>query len=142
MNKFLKRLLVSFMWILQMVFIEIPFSIEIPFAVKIGAGLRLIHIHGIVIHQSAIIGENCTIFHQVTIGTNEHRITYNQAPRIGNNVYIGAGAKIIGDITIGNNVKIGANAVVTKDVPDNVVVVGINTFKTSIETQLRRTSII
>ena len=50
----------------------------------------------------------------------------NKAPRIGNNVYIGAGAKILGDIEIGDNVKIGANAVVTKNVPDNCTVVGSN----------------
>ncbi len=80
---------------------------------------------GIVISGNASIGENCTIFHQVTIGVDE--ITDpGAAPVIGNNVIIGAGAKIIGGITIGDHVKIGANAVVTKDVPDGATVVNDN----------------
>ena len=99
------------------------FSLE----TKIGKGLRLPHLTGIIISGNAIIGDYCTIFHQVTIGVNEFR--GNKAPKIGNNVYIGAGAKLIGDIKIGNNVRIGANAIVTKDVPDNSVVVGINNIK-------------
>ena len=84
------------------------------------------HLNGIYIHPNAIIGENCTILQQVTIGANEHRIDYKSAPRIGNRVYIGAGAKIIGDVVIGNDVRIGANAVVTKSVPAGKTVVGYN----------------
>lgn len=84
------------------------------------------HLNGIFIHRNAEIGRNCTIFHQVTIGANEHRGEFWRAPKIGNAVYIGAGAKIIGGITIGDNVRIGANAVVTKNVAENMTVVGIN----------------
>mgnify|MGYP002641808322 CR=1 FL=1 len=62
--------------------------------------------------------------HQVTIGIDE--IKGGKAPQIGNNVFIGAGAKIIGDITIGNNVIIGAGAIITKSVPDGKTVAGIN----------------
>jgi serine O-acetyltransferase len=98
---------------------------EIPFDFKSGGGLRMRHPIGIVINSNCDIGENCTIFHQVTIGSNEHS-GFNKAANIGNNVYIGCGAKIIGDITIGNNVKIGANAVVTKNVPNECTVVGNN----------------
>ena len=75
-------------------------------------------IYGIIISGQARIGTNCTIFHQVTIGTNGKGV-----PIIGDNVLIGAGAKILGPIRIGDNVKIGANAVVTTDVPDNCTVV-------------------
>lgn len=75
-------------------------------------------IYGIIISGQAEIGANCTIFHQVTIGTNGKGV-----PKIGDNVTIGAGAKILGPISIGNNVSIGANAVVTENVPDNCVVV-------------------
>lgn len=79
-------------------------------------------IKGIFIAPYAKIGKNVTIYHQVSIA-----IRYPNdkiAPCIGDNVLIGAGAKIIGPIKVGNNVKIGANAVVAKDVPDNCTVVG------------------
>ena len=75
-------------------------------------------LNGIVVSHNAIIGENATIFHQVTIGEGK-----GGAPTIGDNCYIGAGAKIIGGIKIGNNVRIGAGCVVFKDVPDNATVV-------------------
>lgn len=91
----------------------------------IGRSLFVPHISGIIISCFAEIGEGCTILQQVTIGQESIRHK-GQAPTIGNNVYIGAGAKIIGPIKIGNNVRIGANAVVTKDVPDNCTVVGAN----------------
>lgn len=93
---------------------------------NIGGGVRLQHLNGIYIHNNAILGENCTIYQQVTIGLNEHKENYNLAAQIGDRVYIGAGAKIIGNVKIGNDVRIGANAVVTKDVPSGKTVVGLN----------------
>ncbi|MBR2453279.1 MAG: hypothetical protein IKB32_04480 [Clostridia bacterium] len=75
-------------------------------------------LYGIIISHNAVIGKNCTIFHQVTIGEGN-----NGAPVIGDNCVIGAGAKITGGIKIGNNVKIGTNCVVAWDVPDNSTVV-------------------
>lgn len=79
---------------------------------------------GIFISQGAVIGADCTIFQQVTIGSNMLKDSRGfGAPTIGDNVYIGAGAKIIGNVKIGNNCRIGANCVVTKDVPDNATVV-------------------
>lgn len=85
--------------------------------------MRCPHLIGIVIAGKAFIGDNCTIFHQVTIGIDGK----NQgAPKIGDNVFIGAGAKILGPVTIGDNCKIGANAVVTKDVASGATVVGNN----------------
>lgn len=75
-------------------------------------------LYGIIVSRNAIIGENCTIFHQVTIGEGR-----GGAPIIGDNCYIGAGAKIIGNIMVGNNMKIGANCVVVEDIPDNCTVV-------------------
>lgn len=95
-----------------------------PFETEIGGGIRLPHNLGIIISGMASIGENCTIYHQVTIGIDE--LKSSKAPVIGNNCFIGAGAKIIGDICIGDNVIIGTNAIITKDIPGNVKVVGTN----------------
>lgn len=79
---------------------------------------------GIFISYGARIGKGCTIFHQVTIGSNTLGDSRGQgAPVIGDNVYIGAGAKIIGGVTVGDNARIGANCVVTFDVPANATVV-------------------
>lgn len=79
---------------------------------------------GIYISKKSIIGKNCIIFQQVTIGSNDLKESKNYgAPKIGDNVYIGAGAKIIGNVNVGNNVKIGANCVVVSDIPDNSTVV-------------------
>lgn len=80
--------------------------------------------NGIFISDNAIIGKNCVIFQGVTIGSNTLEDTKNFGfPIIGNNCYIGAGAKIIGNVRIGDNVRIGANAIVTFDVPSNCTVV-------------------
>ena len=82
------------------------------------------HIKGIFISHSAVIGKNCTIYQQVTIGSNALKTSKHfGAPIIGDNCIIGAGAKVIGNVRIGNNVCIGANAVVVEDVPDNTTVV-------------------
>ena len=77
-------------------------------------------INGIIICPDAVIGANCRIFHQVTIGNDDHKV--KNAPVIGDNVIIYPGAKIVGKVRIDNNVKIGANAVVVEDVPDNSLV--------------------
>ena len=74
-------------------------------------------LNGIIISHNAVIGYDCKIFHQVTIGEGR-----GGAPKVGNHVLIGAGAKIIGGIHIGNNVKIAAGCVVMQDIPDNTVV--------------------
>ena len=79
---------------------------------------------GVFVSAGAKVGKGCVIFHQVTIGSNTLPDSKHPgAPTIGDNVYIGVGAKIIGGIHIGNNVRIGANCVVTRDVPDNTTVV-------------------
>ena len=80
------------------------------------------NISGIFISELAIIGKNCTIFHQVTIGS-VNKSGQRFAPKIGDDVFIGAGAIIIGDIQIGNNVNIGAGAIVHQNVPDKSTVV-------------------
>jgi len=77
---------------------------------------------GIVVHARAVIGRNCVIGQNTTIGGKSG---WYEVPVIGDNVHISAGARILGPIRIGNNVIIGANAVVVKDVPDNCIVAGI-----------------
>lgn len=104
------------------------YGVEISAAIQIGEGLRLPHLYDIVISKYVAIGKNCTIFHQVTIGVNE-RSSSKDAPQIGDNVYIGAGAKIIGKIVMGDNCVIGANAVVTKDIQANMIVTGYNNMR-------------
>lgn len=79
---------------------------------------------GIFISSGAHIGKKCVIFQHVTIGSNTLRDSRRKgSPNLGDNVYIGCGAKIIGNINVGNNARIGANCVVVKDVPDNSVTV-------------------
>ena len=99
-------------------------GIEIHPGATIGKGLFIDHGTGVVIGETAIIGDNVTMFHGVTLGGigNEKG---KRHPTIGNNVLIGTGAKILGNIVIGDNVKVGANAVVLKDVESNTTVVGV-----------------
>lgn len=98
------------------------FGTHFGYGAQIGGGLRLPHgLNGIIVTHNAVIGNNVTIFHQVTIGEGK-----NGAPVIGDNVMIGPGAKIVGKVHVGNNVNIGANCVVFKDIPDNATVVAAN----------------
>ncbi|MCD6080760.1 MAG: serine O-acetyltransferase [Candidatus Omnitrophica bacterium] len=99
-------------------------GIEIHPGARIGKGLFIDHGMGVVIGETTIIGNNVTLYQGVTLGgTGKER--GKRHPTIGDNVVIGAGAKVLGNIRIGNNVQIGANAVVIKDVPDNSTVVGV-----------------
>ena len=94
-------------------------SLYIERDAKIGDGFMVVHGAGVVIGGGCCIGKNFTIYQNSTVGWNKG------FPKIGNNVYVGAGAVIIGDINIGDNVKIGAGTVVVDDIPNNSTVVGI-----------------
>lgn len=97
----------------------IPLSADIKEVPLMPHGIK-----GVFISKNATIGKGCTILHQVTIGSNAFDDSkHTGSPIVGDNVFIGAGAKIIGGITIGNNVRIGANCVVCEDVPDNSTIV-------------------
>jgi serine O-acetyltransferase len=99
-------------------------GIEIHPAAEIGEGFFIDHGMGVVIGETTIIGKNCTLFQGVTLGgTGKEK--GKRHPTLKDNVVVGAGAKILGNIVIGSNSYIGANAVVLKDVPDNSTVVGI-----------------
>lgn len=94
---------------------------DIPLNCRLGGGLLLPHPSGVVIHPSADVGPNCLIFQQVTLGAGSRP----GFPRLGGHVDVGAGAKILGGVTIGDHARIGANAVVLDDVPDGATAVGI-----------------
>lgn len=101
-------------------------SIKYGFSIPIntfGPGLNIMHRGTIVVNGNARIEENCKINADVNIGTQMG--TRTETPTIGNNCYIGPGAKIFGKIKIGDNVAIGANAVVNKDFPDGVTIAGV-----------------
>ncbi len=117
----LLRILLEPIYILSYHRIRTNWGIEIPRSAEIGEGFYIGHYGGITISGYAKIGKNVNISQLVTIGVagqGENR----GVPVIGNNVYIGPGAKIFGKIKVGNNVKIGANAVVYKDIPDDAIV--------------------
>lgn len=99
-------------------------GIEIHPGAKIGRGFFIDHGMGVVIGETAEIGDDCTLYHGVTLGGTTWR-KEKRHPTLGNNVVVGAGAKILGPVTIGDNARVGSNSVVTKDVPANATVVGI-----------------
>ncbi len=121
--KFLARLIMHFARIFT--------GIEIHPAAKIGSNFFMDHGLGIVIGETAEIGENVTIYQGVTLGgimpSVESDLQRNQKrhPTVGNNVIIGSGAQILGAINIGDDARIGANSVVSRDVPANVTVAGV-----------------
>lgn len=102
------------------------FGIEIAVVCKIGPGLFFPHTQGTVI-GAVSIGANAVIYQGVTLGARDLDFTYDEAhrPVIGNNVVVGAGAKVLGGLAVGNNVVVGANSVLLIDVPDDVVVAGM-----------------
>lgn len=100
-------------------------GIEIHPGARIGSGLFIDHGMGIVIGETAEIGDDCTIYHGVTLGGTGHQKGRKRHPTIGNNVLIGAGAKLLGPFKVGDNSMIGANAVVLTDIPRNATVVGV-----------------
>jgi serine O-acetyltransferase len=114
--------------------VEITTGISIPVEAQIGKGLRIHHFGGIILHPEVVIGDYCTLYHDVTLGD---RGGWGSAPRIGNNVLIGAGAKVLGDIEIGDGSMIGANAVVLTSVPPNSIAVGVPAVCKPIRSSIR-----
>jgi serine O-acetyltransferase len=99
-------------------------GIEIHPAAKLGRRLVIDHGMGVVIGETAEVGDDCYFYHQVTLGVARAQ-GGKRHPTVGNNVIIGAGAKVLGPITVGDNARVGANAVVLDPVPPDTTVVGI-----------------
>lgn len=99
-------------------------GIEIHPGATIGKGLFIDHGMGVVIGETAEVGDNVTLYHGVTLG-GTGKDKGKRHPTVGNNVLIGSGAKVLGPINIGDNAKIGANAVVLHDVPEGATAVGL-----------------
>ncbi|MCI7804035.1 MAG: serine O-acetyltransferase [Oscillospiraceae bacterium] len=99
-------------------------GIEIHPGAKIGKGLFIDHGMGVVIGETAEIGDNCLIYQGVTLG-GTGKDKGKRHPTLGDNVMVGAGAKVLGPFKIGNNVKIAANAVVLEEIPDNCTAAGV-----------------
>lgn len=93
---------------------------DIPLTCRIGGGLLMPHPNGVVVHNEAVIGPNCLLMQQVTLG-----VTDGGSPRLGGHVDIGAGAKVLGSVTLGDHACVGANAVVLIDVPAGATAVGV-----------------
>jgi len=117
------RKIFSLLYRIAFKLIQIVTGVELPCEVQIGRNFVIDHFGGIVISGYAKFGDNCRIRNGVVVGLR--RVDEPGAPAIGDNVDIGAGAKLLGSIAIGNNVVIGANAVVLDDVPDNCIATGV-----------------
>jgi len=102
---------------------SIKYGIQIPRGTKIGKGFYIGHFGSIVVNNRCVIGDNCNLAHNVTIG-QENRGEKKGTPTIGNKVWIGTGSVIVGNIKIGNNVLIAPLSFVNIDIPDNSIVVG------------------
>ena len=100
------------------------FGVDIHPAARVGIGLMLDHATGLVVGETAVIGDNCSILHGVTLG-GSGKETGDRHPKIGNNVMLGAGAKILGNITVGDCSRVAAGSVVLKDVPPQTTVAGV-----------------
>ena len=119
----LARKLCSLVYRVLFKLVQVVTGIELPCEVEVGRNFVIDHSGGIVISGFARFGDDCRIRNGVVVGLA--RMDDACAPAIGNNVDIGAGAKVLGRITVGNDVLIGANAVVTRDVPDGSIAVGV-----------------
>ncbi len=104
--------------------LKVRYGFDIEYSTNIGEGLYLGHWGGVVIHPQAVIGKNCNISHQVTVGADSGKAA-DAVPQLGDQVYLAPGCKVFGKITLGDNCAVGANSVVNDDVPPGVTVAGL-----------------
>lgn len=112
-------------WALVHRFWSLMCQCDIPPGTRVEGGLFLHHANGVVIHPETVIGPNCLLLNQVTLGSGRANADGRRVPVIGGHVDIAAGARIVGGITIGDHAQIGLNAVVLEDVPAGGVAVGV-----------------
>lgn len=110
--------LVALAWALKQP-MRLALHVELPFAARIGAGLALIHPYNVLVGRGVEIGEDCALYHEVTIGAGPRP----GFPRLGNRIVVFAGARVLGGISVQDGCEIGANCVVTRDVPPGSVVI-------------------
>jgi serine O-acetyltransferase len=117
------RVPLSFAYRAMFVAVRNFYGIELPYTAQIGRRVVFEHQHGIVVHGATVIGDDCIVRHGVTFGIRRME-NLSEAPVLGRNVNVGAGAKIIGKVSVGDGAAIGANAVVLHDVPPGALVIG------------------
>ena len=122
LTHWLARKRIPFLGVMIQRIVEVWTGISISPQTKIGPGLSIYHFGGVIINQNAVLGSHCTLHHDVTIGNKNPG---GPSPELGDNVMVGAGARLLGGIKIGSNAQIGANAVVLSDIPDAAIAVGI-----------------
>jgi serine O-acetyltransferase len=107
---------------LLFLWVRMTSAIELHREVRSGVGLHLVHAGNIKVHPRTVIGDRCGLMHDVTLGTVPEK---EGAPTIGNDVFIGAGAKVLGPITLGDRARVGANSVVLVNVPAGATAIGV-----------------
>ena len=120
---FLVRIPLKVVFFFAYMFSEVVMEMSLDPQATIGGGLYIAHIGGVHINPQAIVGSNCDLTHHVTIGASA--MGRQGSPVVGNNVYIGTGATLVGKIKIGNGAKIAANTLVITNIPDGATVMGV-----------------
>ncbi|MBL9177484.1 MAG: hypothetical protein JNM65_05425 [Verrucomicrobiaceae bacterium] len=120
-----------FLWLHRRM--QVRYGTYIEFSTPVGPGLYLGHPNSIIINTRSVIGANCTLSHGVTLGQTHARSKYPGVPTVGDRVYLGCGAKILGRVKVGDDAVVAPNAVVIADVPNLAVVGGIPAKQLSVE---------
>ena len=122
LTHWLSKYRIPFLGMILQRLVEVWTGVSISPKAEIGPGLVIFHFGGVIVNGSVVMGRECSLHHDVTIG---NRTPGSGSPRIGDRVVIGAGARLLGELTIGDDVEIGANAVVIESLPARAVAVGI-----------------
>lgn len=114
----LRQLLMTVAWMLKLPF-RILLHLELPSRASIGPGFALFHPYNVLIGADTVIGEECSVYHEVTLGSDAH----HRSPTLGSHVVVFAGSRVLGGVTVGDRSEIGSNCVVMRNIPPYSVVV-------------------